>query len=135
MHRGNDAVNSVTATNQRGPVYRSCPSCGKVMNRRNYGRVSGVVLDMCKTCGVWFDADELAAIVRWVEDGGLDSSRARRAEADAADMHKPRPSMAPTTGSGGAWAVALVARGRLAESVAEEVLGGALDALTSFLFR
>ena len=44
---------------QAGPMYRKCPVCAVVMNRQNYGRISGVIIDVCKEHGVWFDAHEL----------------------------------------------------------------------------
>ena len=57
--------------------YISCPVCGKLMNRKAFGRISGVVVDVCKTHGVWFDAGELAEVIRFVEQGGLERERER----------------------------------------------------------
>jgi Zn-finger nucleic acid-binding protein len=62
--------------------YRQCPQCGKMMNRRNFGRRSGVVIDACKEHGMWFDARELGAILRWIRQGGEDRAAARN-EAEA----------------------------------------------------
>lgn len=59
-------------------AYRRCPVCSQLMHRRNWGRKSGVVVDSCSRDGVWFDADELEAILRWVRTGG--ELRARRLE-------------------------------------------------------
>ncbi len=53
------------------PLYRPCPECKKLMNRRNYGRRSGVIVDICSEHGVWFDMDELARVLGWIRDGGL----------------------------------------------------------------
>jgi Zn-finger nucleic acid-binding protein len=50
--------------------YRPCPSCKQLMVRRNYGHASGVIIDLCRDHGVWFDADELARILAWVRAGG-----------------------------------------------------------------
>ena len=44
------------------------------MNRLNYGKRSGVVIDTCKDHGVWFDAHELGAILSWIRKGGEDRS-------------------------------------------------------------
>jgi len=55
--------------------YVPCPDCGKLMNRVNFGKRSGVVLDACAQHGTWFDADELRRIVEFVRDGGLDRAR------------------------------------------------------------
>jgi Zn-finger nucleic acid-binding protein/RNA polymerase subunit RPABC4/transcription elongation factor Spt4 len=57
--------------------YRPCPVCRKFMNRLNYGHVSGVILDVCKEDGLWFDRDELRRVLEFIEAGGLDKSRAR----------------------------------------------------------
>lgn len=68
---------------QDGPLYRPCPLCRQMMNRRNYGGNSAVIIDICKDHGIWFDADELGRLVTWVRGGGLDRQREReRSEAD-----------------------------------------------------
>lgn len=51
-------------------AYRPCAVCGKLMNRQNYGRRSGVLIDLCKDHGVWFDHDELRRVLDWVREGG-----------------------------------------------------------------
>jgi Zn-finger nucleic acid-binding protein len=56
--------------------YVPCPDCGKLMNRVNFGKRSGVVLDACAQHGTWFDADELRRVVEFVRDGGLERARA-----------------------------------------------------------
>jgi Zn-finger nucleic acid-binding protein len=58
--------------------YVACPICKKTMNRQNFGRRSGVVIDVCKGHGVWFDQGELHAVLSFIESGGLEL--ARRAE-------------------------------------------------------
>jgi len=55
--------------------YIACPQCGQLMNRTNFAKCSGVIVDVCKGHGTWFDADELSAIVQFIRDGGLDLSR------------------------------------------------------------
>jgi Zn-finger nucleic acid-binding protein len=55
--------------------YLNCPRCGKLMNRQAFGRISGVVLDVCKQHGLWFDGGELAEVIRFVEQGGLERAR------------------------------------------------------------
>ncbi len=60
----------------RGPVeYIPCVRCGKLMNRKNFGKVSGVMIDRCGKHGVWLDAGELEKIRHFIADGGLDRSR------------------------------------------------------------
>ncbi len=58
-------------------LYRRCPECNAMMNRVNYARISGIVVDVCKTHGTWFDAHELPALLEFVRRGGLDVARKR----------------------------------------------------------
>lgn len=55
--------------------YVPCPDCKQLMNRSNFARSSGVIIDMCKQHGVWFDADELPKIIEFIDEGGLDRVR------------------------------------------------------------
>ncbi len=55
--------------------YRPCPACQQRMNRVNYARRSGVVLDVCKEHGIWFDKDELRRVLAFISEGGLDRAR------------------------------------------------------------
>ncbi len=50
--------------------YRPCAACGTLMNRQNYGRKSGVIVDVCARHGLWFDLHELDRLLRWIHDGG-----------------------------------------------------------------
>ena len=55
--------------------YVPCPQCGQLMNRINFARCSGVIVDVCKGHGTWFDRDELSGIVQFIRGGGLEVSR------------------------------------------------------------
>src|SRR5215467_5563156 len=55
--------------------YRRCVACGTMMNRLNFSRVSGTVIDVCKGHGVFLDAGELHQIVVFLQSGGLDRAR------------------------------------------------------------
>ena len=63
--------------------YVPCLTCGQLMQRRMFrhdGRGSGIVLDVCRDHGVWFDADELSHALAFVRSSvrassGLDGSR------------------------------------------------------------
>jgi Zn-finger nucleic acid-binding protein/RNA polymerase subunit RPABC4/transcription elongation factor Spt4 len=57
--------------------YVPCPQCSQLMNRINFARCSGVIVDFCKGHGTWFDRDELSHIVEFIRDGGLEASRAK----------------------------------------------------------
>lgn len=58
--------------------YVPCPQCGKLMHRVNFANCSGVVVDVCKAHGTWFDRNELMCIVDFIRSGGLEKSRERR---------------------------------------------------------
>lgn len=60
--------------------YRRCPQCHQFMNRMNYAKRSGVVLDVCKAHGLWFDQDELRRVLAFIASGGLDRARERELE-------------------------------------------------------
>jgi len=47
------------------------------MNRINFAHCSGVILDLCKKHGIWFDRDELNRIVEFIHAGGLEASRSK----------------------------------------------------------
>ena len=55
--------------------YVPCPDCQQLMNRNNFARSSGVIIDLCKKHGVWFDAEELPRIIEFVRKGGLAHAR------------------------------------------------------------
>lgn len=57
--------------------YVPCPECQQLMNRINFARCSGVVVDICKGHGTWFDREELSRIVEFIRRGGLDAARSR----------------------------------------------------------
>jgi Zn-finger nucleic acid-binding protein len=63
--------------------YRHCVVCGKMMHRRNYGRHSGVIVDVCREHGIWFDADELPRILAWIRSGGEAKAEEERAAQQA----------------------------------------------------
>jgi Zn-finger nucleic acid-binding protein len=106
--RGLGAARARHAVDASGPVvYRRCPTCHQVMNRRNFGHSSGVVVDWCREHGTWFDATELEAVAAFVRAGGLDDrptelpdevKRAMRA------MDRSRPDASPVLADGGSFA-------------------------------
>jgi Zn-finger nucleic acid-binding protein len=52
--------------------YVRCPVCDKMLNRVNFGHRSGVIVDVCKNHGVWFERDELRQVLAFVQRGGLE---------------------------------------------------------------
>ena len=57
--------------------YVPCPDCDQLMNRSNFAKASGVIVDICKKHGVWFDMDELPAIIEFIQKGGMEIARQR----------------------------------------------------------
>ncbi len=68
--------------------YVPCPECKELMNRNNFARSSGVIVDICKNHGIWFDAEELPRIIAFIRKGGLDY--ARQKEKARLDLEKSR---------------------------------------------
>jgi Zn-finger nucleic acid-binding protein len=76
------------------PRYLPCPDCGQLMNRKNFANSSGVIVDVCKPHGFWFDRDELGRIIQFVNSGGLDESRRRELENLERQMRQKRAEVA-----------------------------------------
>lgn len=51
--------------------YVPCPLCHATMNRVSFGKASGVIVDVCRAHGTWFDAGELTRVVALAASGGL----------------------------------------------------------------
>ncbi len=71
--------------------YLPCPDCGERMLRRNWGGVSGIVVDVCVKHGLWFDPDELAQVLAFLRDGG----RELILRAQARDVREARVAPGP----------------------------------------
>jgi Zn-finger nucleic acid-binding protein len=59
------------AEREKAVRYLRCPHCREVMNRKVFGRRSGIIIDVCRSHGTWFDRDELPRALEFVEGGGL----------------------------------------------------------------
>ena len=70
--------------------YVACPVCRDMMTRRNFGRSSGVIIDVCSKHGVWFDRGELPRVLSFVEAGGLALSRARDQDDERSQERRER---------------------------------------------
>lgn len=58
--------------------YIKCPVCSNLMNRENYGRKSGVVVNHCRDHGLWLDCGMLNHIIGWAKAGGRELEREHR---------------------------------------------------------
>jgi Zn-finger nucleic acid-binding protein len=75
---GNASLADVDRTTSATKVtYIPCPECSQLMNRANFARCSGVIIDLCKQHGIWFDRDELSHIVEFIRAGGMEAMRAK----------------------------------------------------------
>lgn len=70
--------------------YVPCPKCKKLMNRNNFAKISGVIIDTCREHGVWFDADELPKIIEFIRKGGMEYSRQKELANLEAEREKLR---------------------------------------------
>jgi len=105
--------------------YRDCVVCGKMMYRRNYGRRSGVIIDLCKKHGAWFDADELPRILNWIRSGGLlKVNEDRAADAAREERVKERVERVPEPSGmlGRHWAGRACPTSRVAGTFIDEIL-------------
>jgi Zn-finger nucleic acid-binding protein len=55
---------------QQKVQYRPCPVCQVLMNRVNFGKRSGVVVDQCRAHGIWLDSGEITHLMEWKKAGG-----------------------------------------------------------------
>lgn len=90
---GKAAPSTAAEAAAQAVAYRRCCECGTLMNRQNYGRKSGVVIDTCAEHGLWFDRDELARILAWVRDGGLTRAESLAREEAATVQRGARPAV------------------------------------------
>lgn len=67
---GLDSINLHRQPDPYPVAYIKCPVCSKLMNRVNFGAKSGVIVDRCKTHGLWLDSGELRHLFEWVKLGG-----------------------------------------------------------------
>jgi Zn-finger nucleic acid-binding protein len=58
--------------------YLKCPRCQQMMGRKNFGRISGVIIDRCGDHGYWLDGSEVEKIVAFIQTGGLVEEQKRR---------------------------------------------------------
>jgi Zn-finger nucleic acid-binding protein len=67
--------------------YVKCPLCHELMNRNNFGKRSGVIVDVCRAHGVWFDKGELTQAIEFVAHGGLtDAEKARHGDVPEGEL-------------------------------------------------
>jgi Zn-finger nucleic acid-binding protein len=70
--------------------YVPCPDCKNLMNRSNFAKISGIIIDSCKEHGVWFDANELPSIIEFIRKGGMEYSRQKEKASLEAERERLR---------------------------------------------
>lgn len=73
--------------------YLPCPVCQEFMNRRNFGERSGVIVDVCRAHGIWFDPDELPRVLAFVAQGGLEETARREIERERERLREQRKTL------------------------------------------
>jgi Zn-finger nucleic acid-binding protein len=71
---------AATSAQPQRRMYIACPDCNQMMNRVNFARQSGIILDVCRAHGTWFDKSELERVVEFVMKGGVEASQRREVE-------------------------------------------------------
>lgn len=107
-----------------GKMYIKCPACRQIMNRTLFAAGSGVVIDVCKQHGAFFDIGELPRVIEYVMKGGLET--AARKQIDHAKAQVAREQHAAR--------VAAMEASRMAGAQAAS-RGGALVDLLFSIFR
>jgi Zn-finger nucleic acid-binding protein len=103
---GPGAARSATAPQAApgGHLYRPCAVCGALMNRQNYGRKSGIILDVCGAHGIWFDLDELPRVLAWIQGGGEQRAAQLSAEEEKTEARERRLELETSSAMrGGSW--------------------------------
>ncbi len=67
------AASAIPAAGQK--MYVKCPICTTIMNRRLFSAGSGVIIDVCRAHGAFFDTGELPRIIEFVMSGGLEQAQ------------------------------------------------------------
>jgi Zn-finger nucleic acid-binding protein len=93
--RAEIAARPKVAPRTGGPFYRPCPVCTTAMTRINFSRISGILLDRCGDHGMWFDATELEAALRWIRIGGERVAQGRDADEAKARASQERFKVVP----------------------------------------
>ncbi len=78
-------------------MYIKCPVCQVIMNRKLFAAGSGVVIDVCRDHGTFFDMGELPRIIDYVMQGGLEKAALKQIDREKAaalrEQHAARAAM------------------------------------------
>ncbi len=68
--------------------YVPCVRCGKLMVKKNYARISGVITDECGRHGIWLDSGELEKIRHFILAGGIEKAQFREIEKNRQELRE-----------------------------------------------
>jgi Zn-finger nucleic acid-binding protein len=80
-------------------MYVKCPSCKILMNRKLFAAGAGVIVDVCRAHGTFFDAGELPAIIEFVMQGGLEAAEKKEIERQRRQLEHEKAAV----GGGAIW--------------------------------
>jgi len=84
-----DNINSDRFQTDKPVKYIKCPECQHFMLRRVFGYRSGVIIDQCKSHGIWLDSGEITHLLEWKKAGG----QLLAAKNEQAEREKPKKSL------------------------------------------
>lgn len=82
--------------------YIKCPVCATIMNRVNFGKHSGVIVNRCPEHGLWLDGGALRQLFEWTKAGGSLLEQERRERQLKEEEQEKRRRIAAVMG-GDAW--------------------------------
>jgi len=74
-------------------LYVKCPSCRVIMNRKLFAAGAGVIVDVCRAHGTFFDAGELPQIIEFVMQGGLEAAKKKELDRQLAQIQREKESL------------------------------------------
>ncbi len=78
----------VSSAPPSGRMYVRCPVCATIMNRKLFAAGAGVIIDVCRTHGAFFDVGELPRVITFVMNGGLEKAEKRKIERMLEDVKR-----------------------------------------------
>ncbi|MEO7083007.1 MAG: zinc ribbon domain-containing protein [Gemmatimonadaceae bacterium] len=110
--------------------YLPCPLCKKLMNRTNFGHRSGVIIDVCKGHGAWFQPRELRNVLLFVDGGGFERARAEDSKQRDEDRRKLEQAFADAAPAGPSRPFtfrSVTGKGAASDSLIRQLLDGLLS--------
>jgi len=68
--------------------YYQCVRCDQFMNRVNFRKISGILVDICGDHGAWLDDNELTRLRSFVAGGGIDKAQDEAMQKNAREITK-----------------------------------------------